>query len=82
MPKKMPASKFLVQTEEEVFDELVKASTLPCFTTDYITNRDLAYPDRVNIPIADEGANVIFYIISRIAEEEQKKCGQTELNFG
>lgn len=54
----------------------------PCFTTDYITNRDLAYPDRVNILIADEGTNVIFYIISRIAEEEQKKCGQTELNLG
>lgn len=71
--EKMPASKFLVQTEESVFDELVKASTLPCFTTDYITNRDDAYPDRVNIPIADEGANVIFYIISRIAEEEQEK---------
>lgn len=48
----------------------------------HITNRDLAYPDRINIPIADEGANVIFYIISRIAEEEQKKCGQTELNLG
>lgn len=31
----MPASKFLVQTDEEVFDELVEASSLPCFTTDY-----------------------------------------------
>ena len=33
--EKMPASKFLVQTDTAVFDELVNASSLPCFTTDY-----------------------------------------------
>ena len=63
--EKMPASKFLVQTDESVFNELVKASTLPCFTTDYITNRNSAYPNRVNIPIADADANVTFYSIFR-----------------
>ena len=63
--KKMPASKFLVQTEESVFEELVRASTLPCFTTDYIVNRDSAYPGRVNIPIRDEGAKITFYVIKQ-----------------
>lgn len=67
--EKMPASKFLVQTDDAVFNELVKASTLPCFTTDYITDRESAYPNRINIPIADEDANVTFYSISR---ERQK----------
>ena len=63
--EKMPASKFLVQTDDAVFNELVRASTLPCFTTDYITDRDSAYPNRVNIPMADADANVTFYSISR-----------------
>ena len=63
--EKMPASKFLVQTDDAVFNELVIASTLPCFTTDYITDRESAYPNRISIPIADADANVTFYSISR-----------------
>lgn len=63
--EKMPASKFLVQTDESVFDELVKASSLPCFTTDYIVSRDRFYPERVNIPILDADANVTFYLVSK-----------------
>lgn len=59
--EKMPASKFLVQTEPEVFDELVNASSLPCFTTDY-TQMIRYYPNRINIPIVDEEANITFYI--------------------
>ena len=60
--EKMPASKFLVQTDASVFDELVKASSLPCFTTDYFLNRNSMYPNRVNVPITDEGATVTFYL--------------------
>lgn len=63
--EKMPASKFLVQTDESEFNELVRASSLPCFTTDYISKRDRIYPERVNIPIVDEDANVTFYLIYR-----------------
>lgn len=58
--EKMPASKFLVQPDETVFEELVKSSSLPCFTTDY--SRFLAYPDRVKIPLADEETHVTFYL--------------------
>ena len=64
--EKMPASKFLVQTDEAVFDELVKASTLPCFTTDYVSNKEGQYPDRSNIPITDSGAEVTFYLCTRL----------------
>lgn len=63
--EKMPASKFLVQTEEAVFDELVRASSLPCFTTDYFLNRNAAYPGRVNIPLVDPEADVTFYVLCR-----------------
>lgn len=64
--EKMPASKFLVQTDTAVFDELVNASSLPCFTTDYGQRRlQTAYPGRVNIPLTDAEASVTFFLASR-----------------
>ena len=62
--EKMPASKFLVQTDAAVFDELVRASSLPCFTTDYGTLRG-GYPGRVNIPLTDAEARVTFYLLQK-----------------
>lgn len=62
--EKMPASKFLVQTDTSVFDELVRASSLPCFTTDY-GQLQRGYPDRVNIPLVDDAAHVTFYLAKR-----------------
>lgn len=60
--EKMPASKFLIQTDQSIFEELIKESSLPCFTTDYIQISDKIYEGRVNIPITDSEANVVFYI--------------------
>ena len=62
---KMPASKFLVQTDDTVFNELVNSSSLPCFTTDYFPNRQVMYPGRINIPITDSEAKVNFYVAVR-----------------
>lgn len=58
--EKMPASKFLVQTDEFEFNELVHSSSLPCFTTDYVIR---SYEDRISIPITDPEAHVTFYLI-------------------
>lgn len=69
----MPASKFLVQTDSSVFDELVRASSLPCFTTDYGHLQD-GYPDRVNIPLTDEEAHITFYVV---ATRDKKKATGT-----
>ena len=62
--EKMPASKFLVQTDNAVFDELVRASSLPCFTTDYGQLQG-GYPERVNIPLIDAAAHVTFYLAKK-----------------
>ena len=62
--EEMPASKFLVQGDASVFDELVRSSSLPCFTTDYGQLRG-GYPERVNIPLQDEEAHVTFYLAER-----------------
>ena len=64
--EKMPASKFLVQPDPVVFDELVNASSLPCFTTDYGMLQG-NYPDRVNIPLTDAEAHATFYVVSRVS---------------
>lgn len=61
--EKMPASKFLVQPEAAVFEELVRASSLPCFTTNYGPLQ--AFPGRVNIPLTNAEAHVTFYVLSR-----------------
>lgn len=63
--EKMPAAKFLVQTDTAVFEELVSASSLPCFTTDYGQRQRQPYPGRVDIPLADREADVTFYISRR-----------------
>ena len=63
--EKMPASKFLVQPDAAVFEELVKASSLPCFTTDYFKNAPQRYPGRVLIPLIDPEADATFYLARR-----------------
>lgn len=59
---KMPASKFLVQTDDFAFNELVESSSLPCFSTDYWLQRSEKDQNREYIPLTDEEANVTFYI--------------------
>lgn len=63
--KKMPASKFLVQNDEFDFYELVRTSSLPCFTTDYGLLHLNADSGRVNIPLTDSEANITFYLASK-----------------
>lgn len=66
--EKMPASKFLVQADTAAFDELVRSSSLPCFTTDYGQHHHADYPQRVNLPLRDPEARVTFYQARRRAE--------------
>lgn len=63
---KMPASRFLRQPDAGVFDELVRASSLPCFVTDYNGPPDRPYPGRVAVPLRDGEAHVTFYMADRI----------------
>ena len=62
--KAMPASRFLVQTDEFEFNELVKNSSLPSFVTDAALEHATSnIPfDRIPIPITDAEANVSFFI--------------------
>lgn len=59
---KMPDTRFLIQ-EEVAFDELVKASALPSFTSDLAIKRNGITANRITIPILDEEANVTYYCL-------------------
>ena len=60
--QKMPDTRFLEQ-EDIAFNELVKSSALPSFTTDVAFHREGNPVNRINIPILDEEANVTYYCL-------------------
>ena len=62
--RKMPDTRFLEQ-EDMAFDELVRSSALPIFTTDAALDREVAPLNRVNVPILDREANVTYYCLSQ-----------------
>ncbi len=61
--KHMPSSKFLVQTDRFTFDELVRESNLPCFTTNMTDANSFIFQSRIAIPITDPDVNVTYYLI-------------------
>lgn len=70
---RLTASRFLVQDDEFALAELIRTSSLPCFTTDVAIEhryRDLD-PDRVNIPITDPEVNVSFWLAARADAAEK-----------
>ncbi len=63
--RKMPASRFLIQTDEFEFQELVRTSTLLSFMTDLANPQNLVPPGRTVIPITDPEADVTYHLIGR-----------------
>ncbi len=60
--RKMPSSRFLVQKDAFEFAELVRSTSLPCFTTDLAEDPDNLLSGRVTIPVTDPEANVTYYM--------------------
>lgn len=69
--KKMPDSRFLVQSERDSLSELMASSILPGFVTDLsISSPSYRIPaDRVAIPIEDPEVNVTYYLVCRQNEK-------------
>ena len=62
--REMPASRFLVQENDDEFQELMRNSTLPVFITNLAKYSEENMNGRVSIPIIDASANVTYYLIS------------------
>ena len=61
--EKMPASRFLIQTKEFEFQELIKTSTLLCFTTNFADMKSDVLKGRKIIPLTDPEADVTYHLI-------------------
>ena len=59
----MPASRFLVQTGQFEFEELIRESSLPCFTTNLAKGSQDLLADRIKIPVTNPEANVTYYLV-------------------
>lgn len=60
--KTMPHTTFLFQDERFIFKEVVKASSLPSFTSNISIEREGKMKNRIILPIEDEEARVQFFI--------------------
>ena len=61
--KKMPHSRFLVQTDRFAFEELMSSSILPCFVSDMALADNWNSADRVLVPILDPEAKVTYHMV-------------------
>lgn len=71
--KYTPNTKYILQSEFDAMTELIKASALPCFSSDVTINIRQNDVKRVNIPISDDAAKAVFYCCWR--REDNKKLG-------
>ncbi len=58
----IPNPHFIIQYEQDSFDELARLSDLPVFTTDYYIKRSGHMPGRLDIPIADSACHTDYYL--------------------
>ena len=61
--EKMPDSRFLTQSDRFSFNELVRSSTLPCFTTDLAKKYLNPENNRIEVPVSDPEASVTYYLV-------------------
>lgn len=69
--KKTPKTKYLLQEERLTFNEIVKASTLPSYTSNLSIKREGKMSDRIILPIDEEDAHVQYYVV--MLKENKKK---------
>lgn len=60
-----PRLHYLIQSDRSTLAELVRASNLPCFSSNLTVFRFRATVNRVSVPLLDEDASVTFYLCAR-----------------
>ena len=77
--EKMPASRFLVQTDSFTLHELIRVSALPCFATNLTIDDVGTFEGRKAIPIKDQEAKRIFHLV--FSPENKKYAVKPEGKF-
>ena len=63
--EKMPDSRFLIQSDSFSFQELLRSSTLPAFTTDLAKIYLKQTSGRIEVPVSDPEGSVTYYLVCR-----------------
>lgn len=71
--REMPNSKFLLQNNRDIFNELINSSAFPFFTTDVMMNTHKKFKGHSVIPIIDKEANVTYYAVTKPVNKERFK---------
>ncbi|MCC8102439.1 MAG: LysR family transcriptional regulator [Clostridiales bacterium] len=71
--REMPASRFLMQNERYDFNELIRSSVLPYFSTDVTQSGSPLPADRIRIPVRDACAHVIYYLVGKKKDRSRFK---------
>ncbi len=61
--RKTPNTKYLIQDERLTFNEIVKATMLPSYTSNLSIKREGKINNRIIIPLSDDEAHVTFYLV-------------------
>ena len=69
--KHLEHSNLLVQTNMDAMDELISASSVPFFNSDRMMERGYRSDDRVAIPISDEDAHTVYWVVCRASDKLQ-----------
>ena len=79
--EEMPASRFLVQTDQFTMEELIRESSLPCFVTDVAEYDEEIYGDRIVIPVSDQAAKITFHIVYNGTDKKYAPAFAQLFNF-
>lgn len=61
--KKTPHTRYLLQEERQTFNEIVKTSSLPSYTTNLAIKKEGPHTNRIVIPIDEPEAHVTYYAV-------------------
>lgn len=61
--KKTPHTRYLLQEERQTFNEIVKSSSLPSYTTNLAIQKEGSLTNRIIIPIDESEAHVTYYAV-------------------
>ena len=67
---KNPKLHYLVQSDRSTLAELVRASSIPCFSSNLTVFRFRDTVNRIRVPLSDEEAAVTFYLCARESDGE------------
>lgn len=67
----LPPRNLAIQNNVETLAELVSSSSMPVFSSKRLVDMGNAAPGRVTVPIMDESARAVFYLICLNSEKNK-----------